>query len=316
MITMTLNCRGLASLPKKLAVRRLIDEHLIDVLFLQETMCGGELLVSKMESMNHGWKFLSVDAKGKSRGLLLGWRMRPFHLINAWDFGSSLCALLHSVELKMTIVCINFYGPYVDREFFWINLFKMECLLSSKLILGGDLNFSVGLSEIWGDKARVDNLSDFFIRQMEDASLVDIAPTILLPTWNNQRVGCENIYKRLARFLLSSGFLDLHLHFRQWIGSGGDSDHNPDFMQFLTKESRPRSPFKFNASWLEDEDFVALLKSTWIGFSDNLEISPAAHFTSNLNKIKEVSISWLVTKKLQEDKDLVDIEFSLADLHK
>ena len=128
MIDMTLNCRGLASFPQKLAVHRLIDEHFIDVLFLQETMCGGELLVSEMELMNHGWKFLFVDAKGKSGGLLLGCRMRLFHLINAWAFGSGLCASLHSVEIKMTIVCINFYGPYVDREFFWINLFKMEDL--------------------------------------------------------------------------------------------------------------------------------------------------------------------------------------------
>ena len=69
---MTLNCRGLASLPKKLAIRRLIAEHSVDVLFLQETMCGGDLLVSEMESMNRGWKFLSVDSKGKSRCLLLG----------------------------------------------------------------------------------------------------------------------------------------------------------------------------------------------------------------------------------------------------
>ena len=85
----------------------------------------------------------------------------------------------------MTIVCINLYGPYVDREIFWFNLFKVDGLMSSELILSRDLNYSVGLFEIWGDKARVDNLYDFFIRQMEDASLVDVAPTFLLPTWNN-----------------------------------------------------------------------------------------------------------------------------------
>ena len=182
MITMTLNCRGLASFPKKLAIRRLIVEYSVDVLFLQETMCGGDLLVSEMEFMNRGWKFLSVDSKGKSGGLLLGWKMRFFHLINAWAFGSGLCATLHSIELNLTIVCLNLYGPYVDRELFWINLFKMEGLLSSKLILGGDLKFSIGLSEVWGEKARVDNLSDFFLRQMESASLVDLAPGMLLPT--------------------------------------------------------------------------------------------------------------------------------------
>ena len=71
-----------------------------------------------MESMNYGWKFLSVDAKGKYGGLLLGWWLRFFHLINAWDFGSGICAMLHSVELKLPIVCLNLYGPYADKELF------------------------------------------------------------------------------------------------------------------------------------------------------------------------------------------------------
>ena len=98
-----------------------------------------------------------MDAKGKSGGLLLGWRTHQFQLINAWAMGSSMCALLHSFELKLTICCINMYEPYVDREIFWYNLPKLERLKSSKMILGGDLNFSVRLSKIWGVKDRADN---------------------------------------------------------------------------------------------------------------------------------------------------------------
>ena len=45
MILMTLNCRGLASYPKKLALKRLIEEHSLDVVYLQETMCDGCVLV-------------------------------------------------------------------------------------------------------------------------------------------------------------------------------------------------------------------------------------------------------------------------------
>ena len=75
-------------------------------------MGGGEQLVVEMESLNFGWKFLSMDAKGKSEGLLLGWRLRFFHLINAWDFGSGLYASLHSIELNLTFDCLNLYGPY------------------------------------------------------------------------------------------------------------------------------------------------------------------------------------------------------------
>ena len=82
MIVMTLNCRGLASIPKKLAVCRLVDEQFIDVLFLQETMGDGVIFVGELDSMLKGWRFVSVDAKGKSRGLLLGCRTRHFHLLN------------------------------------------------------------------------------------------------------------------------------------------------------------------------------------------------------------------------------------------
>ena len=58
MITMTLNCRGLTSLPKKLAVHRLISDYFVDVIYLQETMGGGEQLVLELETLIFGWKFL------------------------------------------------------------------------------------------------------------------------------------------------------------------------------------------------------------------------------------------------------------------
>ena len=55
MILMTLNCRGLDSLPKKLAVKRMIDEQSLDVIFLQETMFDGCTSVKEMESLLKYW---------------------------------------------------------------------------------------------------------------------------------------------------------------------------------------------------------------------------------------------------------------------
>ena len=49
MIVTTLNFQGLASFPKKLAVRRLVEDQLIDVLFLQEIMGDGKSLAGEME---------------------------------------------------------------------------------------------------------------------------------------------------------------------------------------------------------------------------------------------------------------------------
>ena len=78
MILLTLNCRGLASQPKKLAVKRLIDEQSVDVMFLQEMMIEGCVLVKDLELFIQGWKFISVDAKGRFGGLLLGWKSQKF----------------------------------------------------------------------------------------------------------------------------------------------------------------------------------------------------------------------------------------------
>ena len=207
MIMMTLNIMGLANIPKKLVVRRLIDEHFLDVIFLQESMCDGSILVGELETMLKYFKFLSMDAKGKSRGLVLGWRTHKFHFLNAWAMCSGLCVSLYSIELKMDLVFVNLYGPYMDKELFWNNLFKLDGLMSYKLIFGGDLNFSLGYSEILGVKSRVDVLSNFFTRQLDRLGLVDISPSFILPTWSNRRVGSENICKILDQLLISADLL-------------------------------------------------------------------------------------------------------------
>ena len=106
----------------------------------------------------------------------------------------------------------------------------MDCFKSTYLVLGGDINFSLGLSEIWGVNARVDALTDFFTNLLEGMGLVDINPMVSIPTWSNRRVGFESSCKRLDRLLLSVDFLDSDFLLKQWIGCGGDSDHQPVYL--------------------------------------------------------------------------------------
>ena len=121
MILLTLNCRGLASQPKKLVVKRLIDQQAVDVIFLQETMIEGCVLVQELEHLIHGWQFILVDAKGISSGLILGWKSCNFLFHNAWAMNSGLCVVLYSYDLQKEISFVNIYGPYLDRETFWNN---------------------------------------------------------------------------------------------------------------------------------------------------------------------------------------------------
>ena len=315
MILMSLNVRGLASLPKKLAVKRLIDLHSADVLFIQETMIEGGDLVHELELMIHGWHFISVDALGRSGGLILGWKSCNFLFINAWALRAGLCAVLFDYELQKEISFVNLYAPYLDRESFWNNLTKLDCLLSPFLVFGGDLNFSMGLSEIWGVHAQIDPLTNFFQNLLENMGLVDISPLVSIPSWSNRRAGEEGICKRLDRLLVSADFLDYDFLLNQWIGCGGVSDHQPVFLQISSPLHKAHSPFKFNADWLDHLDLVDALKSSWVRFNDRSTLSPEAQFCANLKRIKDISTKWSLSKKAQNIKDMADIEFELKSFH-
>ena len=73
------------------------------------------------------------------------------------------------------------------------------------------------------------------------------------------------------------------------------------------------SPFKFNATWLVNDDLVSVLKDSWKVFDERFVLSPASQFALNLKTIKDVSIDWSVKKKTQDQKDLVDIKSLLVE---
>ena len=58
--------------------------------FLQEIMGDGHVIAGEMEVLLADWTFILVDAKGRSGGLLLGWRTRMFHFINTWVVESGI----------------------------------------------------------------------------------------------------------------------------------------------------------------------------------------------------------------------------------
>lgn len=45
---------------------------------------------------------------------------------------------------------------------------------------------------------------------------------------------------------------------------GGESDHNPIVMELKGGMLKPPRPFKLNATWIANLDYIALLKSIWV----------------------------------------------------
>jgi len=77
---------------------------------------------------------------------------------------------------------------------------------------------------------------------------MDIPMIKPLPTWRNQRVGAAALAKRLDRFLIKDSLIQKISLYRQWVGSGGISDHSPIFMEISGPQKKPRAPFKFNST--------------------------------------------------------------------
>jgi exonuclease III len=156
------NCRGLASPKKKSSLKRLVVITNPYVLFLQETLGVSEQVVSTLESLLPGWSFAVVDAKGCSRGLATGWRLKSCKCDRIWGFESGLGLNMFSAELGRPLLLINIYGPYSDRKRYWDSLDLSSWLTDRDVIVGGDLNFSLGATEVWGPRATPDPLTDYF----------------------------------------------------------------------------------------------------------------------------------------------------------
>ena len=72
----------------------------------------------------------------------------------------------------------------------------------ANVVIGGDLNFILGMAKIWGPKATLDPLSNFFSQHLAQKGIFYLEPTKLNSTWWNMCVGEDRIANRLDHFLI------------------------------------------------------------------------------------------------------------------
>jgi hypothetical protein len=129
-----------------------------------------------------GWAFLGSDACGRSGGLVIGWLSIKIKPLNSWAFEFCLGFEVLVEGLGMTLKILNIYGPHTYMIQFWSSFFRKELLRSKNLIIGGDLNFSLGEAESCGPSAHPYPQTTFFSHLLNTNGFIDIAPVKLLPT--------------------------------------------------------------------------------------------------------------------------------------
>ena len=112
------------------------------------------------------------------------------------------------------------------------------------MVIGGDLNFTLGAHQISGPKARVDPLANFFINLLQNIKMVDLAPQNLKPTWINRRHGEDRIEKTLDKFLMEESLQGRDLMFKQWVYSGVELDHMTICLETLRNPKKSSKPLQ------------------------------------------------------------------------
>jgi hypothetical protein len=181
--------------------------------------------------------------------------------------------------------------------------------------MGGDLNFTTSNREMWGAHARVDPLQLYFSQLIQVEGLVDVEPLKLLPTWRNGRGGQDYIAKRLDHFFISEDLALSGIRYRTWVCNSNISDHMPVILHLEQEIGKVCYPFKFNSVWLEEPEFVNLVRENWNGLLGNEILNPMDALVKKLKLLKSLVINWERKKKLEAKEELVKIEMDLDTMY-
>lgn len=102
--------------------------------------------------------------------------------------------------------------------------------------------------------------------------------------------------------------LTLGQGYRQWVGFGRISDHRPIYLEIRGDMNKPKGPFKFNATWLRDIEYIQLVTNYWRTHPPTTERIISKGFAKKIKEIKSLSKQWAHKKRLQEDHTLKQIE--------
>ncbi|GJY49333.1 reverse transcriptase [Tanacetum coccineum] len=94
-----------------------------------------------------------------------------------------------------------------------------------------------------------------FLYACNMCNLEDMDATSVKFTWSNSRQGCDNVKKRLDRFLANADWFRLYpdalFQNLAWISS----DHSPTICHLSPRVHKTEKMFRFESMWLRDESF-------------------------------------------------------------
>jgi hypothetical protein len=267
MIVCTFNVRGLGSRVKRRHIRDLVKEENLDFLAIQETkmeVISEALVFNLWGSSDCGWSFL--PAIGDSGGVLSIWnkvKASPvFTFIRNGFVG--VCLYLLAEGRRCYVVNVYTKCTLQDKRRMWGEILMSKGGFSDDLwCILGDFNSVRDISERRGVRTHLQGGRNGemveFDEFLGDLDLVDLPLVGRRFTWFHPN---GVTMSRLDRILVSPLWFDLWGEPLVRVRERDVADHCPLVINYCTENWGPK-PFRFNNFWLQNREFMELVKREW-----------------------------------------------------
>eukprot|EP00253_Pinus_taeda_P025007 PITA_25007 len=309
----SMNICGLGAGPKYLALKHIFFFSRLKIILIQETMHDRQSSIAYFRKMFPSWFMVAIDACGHSGGLAVLWNPLWIRATTYKCFAGILLSATFRGQ-RLPIHILNIYAPYMHRFPFWDHFFSSDLCEIRRLMLVGDMNFTLCPHEVWGGGRKMDPLSDFLRNHLLHRNFIDVAPSVLTHTWDNGRSGDAYIAKRIDRVIIQADIIEsVGMPFLS-IGNESISDHRPVYIQWRNRLFSQHFPFKLDRTFIDDLDFILVVSDAWhasvIKSSKN-----APSFRERMIYVRSKVRIWHTEKRKCDRSALQKIQSDLDHIH-
>uniref|UniRef100_A0A7N0V2P2 Endonuclease/exonuclease/phosphatase domain-containing protein n=1 Tax=Kalanchoe fedtschenkoi TaxID=63787 RepID=A0A7N0V2P2_KALFE len=152
------------------------------------------------------------------------------------------------------------------RRRIWDVLLSHNSFIKDPWLVGGDFNVISSWNEKRGGRHLDDGSMLEFNSFIIQSGLIDLSSADPGLSWSNNQQGSRRIYKKLDRIFMNSEALLQMPRIKTSYLPRVQSDHMPILIS-LEQSGPIKSSFKFQRMWTDHEDFLGIVKKSWLEVS-------------------------------------------------
>ncbi|XP_020096969.1 uncharacterized protein LOC109716078, partial [Ananas comosus] len=284
------NCNGGIKKDVKNRCRNFIKNYNVAMIILLETHVSGIRSESIARAMGRNWRFQSIDAVGRSGGILMAWRddaglvtciqrsRQALHAIITIDNGPTwvLSSVYSSVKLS-------------EQRKLWKELEKIGGL-NLPWLTCGDFNAICSPDDKLGGKPfSFSPKNRAFSEFISTSGIIDLGFEGPAFTWCNNQDIRSRVWVRLDRAFANPDWISLFPGVRVKHLVRAASDHAPLLIMVKGDEIQGRRPFRFEAFWFEYDECGKVVERTWQSAAKG---NPLHSFTHRVCNLRRALLNW------------------------